>query len=103
MTDHYTYHITWSAEDEEYVGLCHEFPSLSCLEPTADAAFAGIRQVVADVLEDMQTTGEAPPTPLAELVAPDIHYPLEFVVAGLSASAVQQRASLKSPTTASED
>ena len=68
MIDHYTYHITWSVEDAEYVGLCHEFPSLSCLEPSADAAFAGIRQVVADILEDMQTTGETPPTPLAELV-----------------------------------
>ena len=102
MTDHYTYHITWSAEDGEYVGLCHEFPSLSCLEPTADAAFAGIRQVVADVLEDMQTTGETPPPPLAELVDPDIHYPLEFMVAGFSAPAVQKKTDLKPPAMVSE-
>lgn len=27
--EHYTYRVTWSAEDEEYVGLCAEFPSLS--------------------------------------------------------------------------
>ena len=25
----YTYRVTWSAEDNEYVGLCAEFPSLS--------------------------------------------------------------------------
>ena len=23
----YTYRVTWSAEDNEYVGLCAEFPS----------------------------------------------------------------------------
>ena len=26
-TDHYTYRVTWSAEDAEHVGLCTEFPS----------------------------------------------------------------------------
>ena len=67
MTDHYTYRITWSAEDQEYVGLCYEFPLLSWLEPTADAAFAGIRRIVADILEDMQTTGETPPKPIVDL------------------------------------
>lgn len=29
--DHYSYRVTWSAEDDEYVGLCTEFPSLSWL------------------------------------------------------------------------
>ncbi len=27
----YTCRVTWSAEDNEYVGLCAEFPSLSWL------------------------------------------------------------------------
>ena len=67
MTDHYTYRVTWSAEDNEYVGLCYEFSLLSWLEPTAEAAFAGIRQLVADILEDMQTTGETPPPAIADL------------------------------------
>ena len=31
MSDHYTYRITWSAEDGEHVGLCAELPSLSWL------------------------------------------------------------------------
>ena len=34
MTDHYTYRITWSPEDEEHLGRCAEFPSLSWLAPT---------------------------------------------------------------------
>jgi hypothetical protein len=36
-------------EDEEYVGLFVEFPSLSWLAPTPQEALEGIRQVVADV------------------------------------------------------
>ena len=40
MTGHYTYRITWSVDDDEYVGLCAEFPSLSWLAPTPDEAFS---------------------------------------------------------------
>lgn len=36
--DHYTYRVTWSAEDGEHVGLCAEFPSLSWLAKTPEAA-----------------------------------------------------------------
>ena len=64
--DHYAYRIIWSAEDEEFVGLCAEFPSLSWLESTPEEAFSGIRRLVAEVLEDMQETGETPPEPIAE-------------------------------------
>lgn len=66
MTDRYTYRVTWSADDGEYVGLCAEFPSLSWLEPDIEAAFAGIRQLVAECVADMQANGETAPPPLAE-------------------------------------
>ena len=55
MRDRYTYDVTWSEEDGEYVGLCLEFPLLSWLAPRAEDAFAGIRQTVADVVQDMQS------------------------------------------------
>ena len=64
--DHYTYRVTWSAEDGEYVGLCAEFPSLSWLRPTHEDAFAGIRTLVADSVEDMLDNGETPPAPMAD-------------------------------------
>ncbi|MFZ2452101.1 MAG: toxin-antitoxin system HicB family antitoxin [Methylovulum miyakonense] len=64
--DHYTYRLTWSTEDGEHIGLCTEFPSLSWLAPTPEAALAGIRQIVAEVVADMQNNGEAIPEPLAE-------------------------------------
>ena len=66
MSDHYTYRITWSAEDHEHVGLCLEFPSLSWLAPNPAEALYGIQRVVQDCLEDMQETGETPPRPLAD-------------------------------------
>ena len=53
MNDHYTYHVIWSAEDDEYVGLCAEFPSLSWLAPTPGEAFLGIRRLVADCISDI--------------------------------------------------
>jgi predicted HicB family RNase H-like nuclease len=64
--NHYTYRVTWSQEDNEHVGLCAEFPSLSWLAPTPEKALAGIRRVVGEVVTDMQATGEAIPEPLAE-------------------------------------
>ena len=63
--DRYTYRVTWSDDDGEYVGLCAEFPSLSWLAKTPEAALRGIRKVVADSVEDMMRTGEAIPTPIA--------------------------------------
>jgi hypothetical protein len=53
--DHYTYRVTWSQEDSEYLGLCLEFPSLSWLAGTPEKAWSGIRKAVADVVADMQS------------------------------------------------
>lgn len=64
--NHYTYRVTWSAEDNEHVGLCAEFPSLSWLAATPEKALAGIRRVVAEVAAEMTACGEAVPEALAE-------------------------------------
>lgn len=63
--DQYTYRVTWSAEDGEHVGLCAEFPSLSWLASTPEAALAGIRKVVRAAVKDIESTGETAPAPLA--------------------------------------
>ena len=63
--DHYTYRITWSAEDSEYVGLCVEFPSLSWLSKTPEAALKGIRNIISEVIMDMKENGEEIPQPIA--------------------------------------
>ena len=64
--DHYTYRVTWSEEDREYIGLCAEFPSLSWLDETPVAALTGIMSVVADVVCDMEQQGEQVPEPIAD-------------------------------------
>lgn len=66
MSDDYAYRSTWSAEDEEYVGSCAEFPSLSWLAPTSDEALEGIREMVVGCVEDMRAHGEEPPQVRAE-------------------------------------
>lgn len=58
QTDHYTYRVTWSAEDDEHVGLGDEFPSLSWLAKTPEDSLKGIRKIVAEVVKDMRATGE---------------------------------------------
>ena len=57
----YSYSVTWSAQDGEFVGLCAEFPSLSWLDPDSDKARSGIERLVFEILQDMSFTGEAIP------------------------------------------
>ena len=95
QNDHYTYRVTWSEEDGEYVGLCAEFPSLSWLASEPEAALQGIRELIGDVIADMQANGEHIPDPLSEKkysghfmvrVPPDLHrrLALEAAESGVS-------------------
>ncbi len=88
--DRYTYRVTWSDEDEEYVGLCAEFPSLSWLANSQEAALRGIRNVVAEAVSDMQASNEPIPQPLAVKhysgnftvrIPPDVHRSLHIQAA----------------------
>jgi predicted HicB family RNase H-like nuclease len=80
--ERYTYRVIWSEEDQEHLGLCAEFPSLSWLSPSADAAWKGIRKVVADAVTDLRANGEPIPEPLGQRrysgklivrIPPDLH------------------------------
>ena len=64
-SDKYTYRILWSDEDEEFVGLCAEFPSLSWLASTSEKALIGIRSVVKECVSDMRESKEEIPLPLS--------------------------------------
>ena len=65
QVDPFTYRVTWSEEDQEYVGLCAEFPSLSWLEGTHEKALAGIRRLVKDSVADLKKNKEPVPEPLS--------------------------------------
>ena len=80
--DRYTYRVTWSEDDKEYVGLCAEFPSLSWLSTTPEAALKGIRRIVAETIADMESNDEIVPEPIAcrqysgkfmVRIPPDVH------------------------------
>jgi len=80
--DFYTYKIIWSEDDNEFVGLCSEFPSLSWLSKTQESALKGIKTLVSEVVQDMKISGEATPEPIATKkysgkislrVSPEIH------------------------------
>ncbi len=88
--DHYTYRVTWSEEDKEYVGLCAELPSVSWLSKTPESALKGIRNIVADIIKDMKKNGEEIPQPLANKnysgkfmvrVPPEVHRSLAIQAA----------------------
>ena len=88
--DHYTYRVTWSSDDDEYVGLCTELPSLSWLANTPESALKGIRNIVADVIKDMKNNKEKIPEPIAirnysgkfiVRVPPDVHRSLAIKAA----------------------
>lgn len=61
----YTYRVLWSEEDQEFVGLCSEFPSLSWLAENQRDALGGIVQLVSEVAEEMEANGESIPESLS--------------------------------------
>ena len=64
--NHYTYRVFWSDEDQEFVALCAEFPSLSWLADTpADAVFA-LQNLVDEIIADMHSNNEPIPQSLSE-------------------------------------
>lgn len=63
--DRYTYRVTWSEEDQEYVGLCAEFPSLSWLEASPEKSLQGIRKLVKEVVADLKRNKDPVPEPIS--------------------------------------
>jgi predicted HicB family RNase H-like nuclease len=63
--DRFTYRVTWSDEDQEYVGLCAEFPSLSWLESSPEKSLQGIRKLVKDVIADLKRSKDPIPEPIS--------------------------------------
>ena len=48
------FRVIWSERDNEYVGLCSKYTSLSWLAPTRKEALEGIQKVVEEVEEDLK-------------------------------------------------
>jgi predicted HicB family RNase H-like nuclease len=63
---HYTYRVSWSVEDGEFVATCLEFPSLSWLASSQVEALEGLVDMLRETLTDMEQQGEEIPVPLSE-------------------------------------
>jgi predicted HicB family RNase H-like nuclease len=63
---HYTYRVSWSADDAEYVATCVEFPSLSWLAASQVEALQGLQELLGEVVTDMVAAGEQVPEPFAD-------------------------------------
>lgn len=64
--NHYTYRVTWSPEDDEFVATVVEFPSLSWLAADQATALQGLVELVDSVIADLAETGDEIPSPLSE-------------------------------------
>lgn len=53
MISKYTYRVTWSEPDQEFVATVAELPSLSWLESDPEKALKGLMSLVNEVLADM--------------------------------------------------
>ena len=59
-----TYQVLWSEEDQEYVATVAEFPSLSWLDADRQQAEQSLLDLVVEVVEDIEASGEVAPIPL---------------------------------------
>jgi predicted HicB family RNase H-like nuclease len=68
MTDtkHYTYRVSFSGEDGEYVATVVEFSSLSWVHADQATALRGLVELVDEVVADMEAAGEPIPEPIAD-------------------------------------
>lgn len=114
QNDHYTYRVSWSEEDQEYVGFCAEFPSLSWLDSSPENALLNIRTTVSEVVADMNKNGEPIPEPINEKhysgnfmvrVPPEVHrqLALEAAEAGVSINRIVSTKLARNQSQPSED
>ena len=87
---HYTFRVIWSAEDQEFVGLCAEFPSLSYLDQDQVVALKGITGLVKDLVNRLESEQEQVPLPISERsysgsleiqITPELHRSLAIAAA----------------------
>lgn len=63
---HYAYRVMWSADDGEFVATVAEFPSLSWINADQAKALRGLVDLVAEVVADLEASGDPVPEPIAE-------------------------------------
>ena len=63
-TPNYTYQISWSEEDDEFVATCVEIPGLSGLGKSETEALVELQDALSGWLEHLRSEGLPLPVPL---------------------------------------
>lgn len=63
MDQHYSAVVDWSAEDEEFIAMCPEFPGASGSGESKEEAILELRESISVLLETYATKGIAAPEP----------------------------------------
>lgn len=63
MAAKYTYRISWSSSENQYLATVVEFPSLSWIADDREEALTSLTSLVGQVLKDMGNSGEEIPKP----------------------------------------
>ncbi len=64
--EEYHYTVTWSEEDQAFIGRVSEFSSLAAHGEKPQEALSEIISAVEGVLEDLDESGEVAPTPFSK-------------------------------------
>lgn len=62
----YSYRVIYSPEDEEFVGLCDEFPFMSHLDRNQVKAMEGIKSAVEFAIDLLLEDGNEVPLPMSQ-------------------------------------
>ena len=65
LSEHYTYRVMYSQDDNAFLSTCAEFPSLSAFGKTKEESLKEMTTVVLSTLKWMEEAGESLPTPLS--------------------------------------
>lgn len=59
----YSFQVSWSDEDEGYIALCPEFPTLSAFGESAEEAVVELQEAIAGAIEILEEEGQSIPSP----------------------------------------
>lgn len=58
MTYKQNFKVSWSEENQQYIGLCPKFSSLCCYDKSPVGALRGVRSLVDEAVKNLQDIEE---------------------------------------------
>lgn len=64
--EEYSYRVFWSEEDQAFIATVVEFPRMSSIEDTQEAALSGMVEQLRFVIGEIEKDGDEVPVPLSK-------------------------------------